>query len=277
MSDRKVSEYFSTLYGERILSAQGVSDLYERLTRDVARWHRRKLLDDYVYLYLDGMVQGIKEGVRKQKTVLVAFGIKANGSKEVIDYTIAMGESAGAWARFLEGLRERGLSGEKLELIIHDGCSGLKDALKWIWPQVKTQLCCIHHMRNLSRRIPSVHMRARIMKDAAQIYESNSKQEACERAAVFKKRWAWYAPKAIGRFLTQIEETLVYYEFPKELWAKLKSTNPIERYLEEWRRRLRTMRCLKNIASCDRILFGQVMEYNVKQNGFTLKSELCLT
>ena len=265
MSDRKVSKYFERLYGERILSPQGVSYLNKRLTKNVDRWHRRALKDEYEYIYFDGMVQGVKESVRRQRTVLVAYGIKLNGKTEVIDYAVETGESVSAWSRFLQSLYERGLTGENLKLIIHDGSNGLIEALNWLWPNVKRQLCAVHKLRNLSSRIKTVHTRKRIMREAAQIYKSENKQQAYKRIQKLKNRWEVCEPKAIRLFLKNIEDTLTYFDFPKELWDTLKSTNPIERYLEEWRRRLKTMRCLNNVASCDRIIYGQVIEYNSQQ------------
>jgi len=190
MSDRKVSKYFKKLYKEDIISAQGVSDIYKRLTRNVAKWHKRKIKDEYKYLYLDGMVQGIKESVRKQKTVLVAYGIKTNGKKEVIDYTIEMGESAAAWSRLLQSLYERGLSGNNLELIIHDGCTGLIEALSWIWPNAKRQVCSVHRLRNLNKRLKRSNARKMMMKQASKIYKSKNKQEAIRRIQAFKRRWS---------------------------------------------------------------------------------------
>jgi len=279
MSDRKVSKYFKELYREEVISAQGVSDIYKRLTKNVDKWHKRKIQDEYRYIYLDGMVQGIKEAVRKQKTVLVAYGIKATGKKEVIDYAIEMGESAAAWSRFLQDLYDRGLVGANLELVIHDGCPGLIEALSWVWPKVKRQICSVHRLRNLNKRLKDSNARKMMMKQASKIYRSRSRREAISRAQAFKRRWSVCEPKAVMLFIKGIEETFTYFDFDEKSWSLLKSTNPIERYLEEWRRRLRTMRCLNNVDSCNRILFGQVIEYNVQQEGFPnySKSELILT
>lgn len=279
MSDRKVSRFFERLYGEQVISPAGVSEICKRLTKDVTKWHNRPLKDEYEYIYLDGMVQGIKESVRNQKTVLVAYGIRADGKREVLDYTIEMGESTAAWSRLLQGLYDRGLTGKNLKLVIHDGCLGLIEALTWVWPRVKTQLCCVHRLRNLNKRIQKSNARRKMMRQASRIYRSKSRKEAVVRVQAFKRRWNVCEPRAVGLFIRGIEDTFTYFDFPEDLWGRLKSTNPIERYLEEWRRRLRTMRCLNNIESCDRILFGQVLEYNREQKGLpnTRKSELVLT
>ena len=76
-----------------------------------------------------------------------------------------------------------------------------------------------------------------------------------------------------------LDATLTYMDFDKSLWTMIKSTNRLERYLREWRRRLRTMGALPNPTSCDRIIYALVQDYNDQQKRIPLnqKSELCLT
>jgi len=251
MSDRKVSKYFKELYGEEILTAQGVSYLYKKMTENVGSYHRRKIKGEYKYLYLDGMVQSVRGAIRRQRTILVAYGIRIDGKKEVIDYRVETGESASAWARFLQSLYERGLGGKNLKLIIHDGCPGLIDALKWLWPDVKTQLCYIHRMRNLSKRLKNRYIRSKIMREVSRIYYAKTKEEAYRKIRQLESRWKVCEPNAIRLFVKNIESSLVYFGFPKEDWDTIKSTNLLERHLEEWRRRMIPMRCFTNPLSCE--------------------------
>jgi transposase-like protein len=81
--------------------------------------------------------------------------------------------------------------------------------------------------------------------------------------------------------MRRLDDTLNFMDFPQELWFMLKSTNHLERYFREWRRRLKSMGALPNPASCDRILFALVQQYNTQKKQRTLtsiqKSELYLT
>ena len=277
MSDRKVSEYFKGLYGEGVLTAQGVSYLYKKMSEDVEAWHRRETGDNYKYIYLDAMVQSVRGAIRRQRTILVAYGVRYDGKKEVIDYRVETGESASAWSRFLQSLYERGLKGKMLQLIIHDGCGGLIDALRWLWPDVKTQLCYIHRMRNLSKRLKNRHIRSKIMREVSRIYRAESRQEAYWRIRALESKWSYWEPNAIRLFLKNIENSLTYFDFPREDWDMLKSTNPLERQLEELRRRMIPMRCFSNPVSCDRIVYGLVQELYQKEDAQIQKSEFVLT
>lgn len=279
MSDRKVSKYFKELYGEKVLSPAGVSYLYKQMSKDVESWHNREIKDEYRYIYFDAMYQSVRGAVRHQRSILAAYGEKSDGTKEVIDYRVETGESASAWARFIQNLFERGLKGDNLELVIHDGCAGLIEALKWVWPKAKMQLCYIHRMRNLSNRIKNKVVRGKIMREAWGIYYTDSRQDVYRKIKKLEKEWKYCEPVAIRLFVKDIERSLTYFEFPNEDWDRIKSTNVLEREIEEWKRRLIPMRCFVNVASCDRILYGIIQEQNQnrKKNARIQKSELILT
>jgi len=279
MSDRKVSKYFKELYGEEVLSPAGVSYLYKQMSKAVDAYHIREIKDEYRYIYFDAMYQSVRGAVKHRRTILAAYGEKKDGTKEVIDYRVETGESAIAWARFIQSLFDRGLKGKNIELIIHDGCAGLMEALKWVWPNVQMQLCYIHRMRNLSNRIKNKVVRGRITREAWRIYYAENRHQAYKKIQKLEKRWKYCEPNAIRLFLKDIEKSLTYFDFPKQDWDRIKSTNLLERQIEEWKRRLIPMRCFKNPNSCDRILYGIISEQNQnqKENTQIQKSELILT
>ena len=268
MSDRKVSRYFEELYGAGVLSAGGVSTIYRKLSEDVAGWHCRSIEDTYRFLYLDGMYQSVRNTVGGRRVVLAAMGVREDGRVEIVDFRVETGESASAWSRFIQSLYERGLVGQSLKLIIHDGCPGLMDTLRWVWPDAKTQLCSVHHLRNLGDRVGARHVRRRILKDAGQIYQAQDRAEALRRALHFQARWRHCEPRAVRLFMRTLDLTLGFMDFPKHLWGVLKSTNPLERYFGEWKRRLKTMGALPNPGSCDRIVFALSQDFNKQQEWF---------
>jgi putative transposase len=282
MSDRKVVKFFEALYGKGILSPGGVSVIYQNLSREVEAWHKRALKDHYRFIFLDGIWQSVRGAVKgKHRVILAAMGVRHDGVVEIIDFRVEVGESASAWGRFIQSLYERGLRGENLELLVHDGCEGLIDTLRWVWPDVRTQLCAVHHLRNIGKNIRARHVRRKVIRQAKMVYRAKDRQQALERARALSRKWGKCEPRAIRNFMRRIEATLTYMDFPRHLWSMLKSTNHLERHFREWRRRLKSMGCLPNPVSCDRILFALVKEYNGQQKRRTLasipKSELCLT
>ena len=80
ISTRQVGEVLEPILGEAY-SAQTVSRIVQGLDRAVAAYHRRRLGDAYVYLFLDGVVLKVREacGQVRRRVVLVAYGITGGG------------------------------------------------------------------------------------------------------------------------------------------------------------------------------------------------------
>ncbi|MCT3465545.1 IS256 family transposase, partial [Limosilactobacillus fermentum] len=81
------------------------------------------------------------------EAVNVAIGIRSDGGKEVLDYSIAPTENGAAWSELLQGLRARGI--KDIQLFIADGLVGLQSAIEANYPQAKFQRCWVHAERNL--------------------------------------------------------------------------------------------------------------------------------
>lgn len=57
-------------------------------------------------------------------------------------------------------------------------------------------------------------------------------------------------------------ELLTFFDFPRHLWRKLRTTNVIERCFVEVRRRTRPMVCFVNVEIVDRIIYAIFNGYN---------------
>ena len=127
LSTRKVGEVLLPLLG-RPVSAATVSRVAKTLDAAVAAFHGRPLANRYKALVLDGVVLARRTGAGALRCpVLVALGITHDGKKEIIDFRLAVSESAAEWERFLTDLWRRGLTGEGLEVICADGATPPSD------------------------------------------------------------------------------------------------------------------------------------------------------
>jgi putative transposase len=151
VSTRQVGEVLEPVLGESY-SAQTVSRIARRLDQAVRAFRQRRLRDEYVYIFLDGVVLKVRDrsGQVRRRWVLVAYGITAEGRREVIAYQLARGESETSWTAFLQGMFLRGLEGHGLRLVVVDGSKGLRAALALVWPQVPPQRCWAHKLRNIA-------------------------------------------------------------------------------------------------------------------------------
>jgi len=112
------------------------------------------LKDDWAYLFLDGVSLRLRQPAGRQRVqMLVAYGIRRDGSRHLLGFLRSSGESQVAWEGLLQDLFRRGLEGKNLLLIVTDGCAGLAAALKTVYPRVLHQRCWVHKMRNILERV----------------------------------------------------------------------------------------------------------------------------
>ena len=149
ISTRQVGRVVAVLSGEPV-SAQTVSRLTRVLDRAVAAFHTRPLGDDWAYLVFDGVWLKVRRAFGPQRVLLlVAYGIRCDGQRELLAFTRAKSESQAGWEGLLNDLFQRGLRGGHLQLVISDGCPGLARALETVYPRVRHQRCWVHKMRNI--------------------------------------------------------------------------------------------------------------------------------
>ncbi|HUO77036.1 MAG TPA: IS256 family transposase [Thermodesulfovibrionales bacterium] len=269
-STRLAGEALRPLLGEGV-SAQTISNIAGSLDEDLKRYHRRRVQDLYLYLFLDGIILKTRTGFgAKKKAVLVAYGIKVDGRRELIDFTVTNAESEKRWWRFLNDLARRGLRGEALGLVVTDGNPGLENAVDLVWPFVKRQRCWAHKLRNVANYLKRKHV-DRCMKEAAAIYKATNRKEAEQAYGKWQKKWTPLAPKAVKCLEKDLEELLNFYSCPKEIWVKVRTTNVIERAFREVRRRTRPMSCFNNVQSIERIVYAKLTHLNEQWGSKPLK------
>ncbi|HEX2714860.1 MAG TPA: IS256 family transposase [Candidatus Acidoferrales bacterium] len=261
ISTRQVGEVLEPVLGEAY-SAQTVSRITRSLDRAVEAYHRRRLGDEYVYLFLDGIVLKVRDpgGTVRRRVVLVAYGITRHGRRELIGYRLAQGESEAAWTAFLQDFFLRGFEGRLLRLIITDGSKGLKAALGLVYPRVPQQRCWAHKLRNIADKVPKKE--GSCVREAAAIYQADSRREALAVYRAWAEKWRRTRTRAVASLERDLEELLSFFAVPPAHWRKVRTTNVIERSFREVRRRTRPISSFTNPASCDRIIFGVVSHLN---------------
>jgi putative transposase len=148
ISTRQVGRVVAIITGETV-SAQTVSKLTRDLDEAVRQFHQARLNDDYVYLFLDGVSLRVRRpSGRKQVQVLVAYGIRQDGSRHLLAFLRSQGEGEADWEGLLQDLE-----GQSLGLILTDGCAGLAAAIRTVYPGVRHQRCWVHKMRNILEKV----------------------------------------------------------------------------------------------------------------------------
>jgi putative transposase len=271
ISTRQVGRVVATVTGE-IVSAQTVSKLTRYLDEAVRLFHQAQLSDEWAYLFLDGVSLRVRRpSGRKRVQMLVAYGVKTDGRRELLAFLRTQGESQADWEGLLNDLYRRGLKGSKLQLIVTDGCAGLAAAIQTVYPRVLHQRCWVHKMRNILEKVRKCDY-DQVKTDAQAIYQAEGRKQAQAAFRLFRSRWQ----KDYGSMVRQLEkdlpQLLSFFSFPRHLWRKLRTTNIIERCFVEVRRRTRPMVCFVNVQSVDRIIYSIFQRFNLEWKNRTLKA-----
>jgi putative transposase len=270
ISTRQVGRVVGVLTGERV-SPQTVSRITQELDQAVRQFHQARLDDDWAYLFLDGVSLRVRRPVgRKRVQMLVAYGVKRDGRRELLAFLRTRGESQADWESLLQDLFRRGLEGKHLQLIVTDGCPGLGAAIQTVYPRALHQRCWVHKMRNILEKVKKRDYE-KVKADAQAIYQAESRQQAQTAGRRFCRRWQRNYPSLVRQLERDLPELLSFFALPRPLWKKLRTTNIIERCFVEVRRRTRPMVCFVNVQSVDRIIYSIFQRFNLEWKNRTLK------
>lgn len=255
ISTDRVGEVAMALLGKRY-SATYVSQATKKLDQAVWEYHHRGLADRFIYILFDGIVVKGRDFLgAKKRIILVCHGIDLEGRRELIGFMVVDSESEADWYRFCNDLYLRGLEGKYARLITTDGSPGLHAALDTIWPRIPRQRCWVHKLSNIASYLRKAHLKDCLF-EAKLIYLSDNKKQAKDRFLEWERKWEGVEPKAVKCLKKDIVEMTNFFDYPKQHWRRIRTTNVIERVFREVRRRIRPMNCFKNDASCERILYA---------------------
>jgi putative transposase len=234
VSTRRVEGLVQTL-GIEHLSESQVSRMAKDLDAEVAAFRNRPLdAGPYTYVWLDAMVQKVREAGRIQNVaVVIATGVNNDGHREVLGFDVITTEDGAGWLAFLRGLVARGLSGTTL--VISDAHAGLVDAVRSTLGAT-WQRCRTHFMRNLLTRVPKSAQSLVATLVRTIFAQPDAEQTWAQHARVVEQLTEKFADAAT-LLADAGEEVLAFTAFPKDHWKQIWSNNPQERLNRELRRR----------------------------------------
>ena len=263
-STRKQQRFFQAFIGDSV-SHTTASRLMDSLSDELRSYQTQPIEDKYSFIFIDGLWVHIKEIDIKKRPILFALGITKDGKQELIAFKLAKGETEEEYTNFLNDLYRRGLKGKALELIIQDGSEAITTAVNMVYPYTPRQRCYTHKLRNLMQNIRyKFRHRAKLMRQACHIYRAASRQEAIKRFRLFVNQWKDREPRAVKCFQDEFYNTLNFYDFPKEIRSAISTTNHLERFLEEIRRRIKIQGYFKNEHSLNLWIFGLIKHINLR-------------
>jgi transposase-like protein len=257
VSTRKVAKITEELCGFEVTSQQ-VSRSTQLLDEELEVWRNRPL-GCVPYVFLDARYEKVRQGGHVlDAAVLIAVGVDESGSRQVLGVSVKLSEHEVHWRDFLKSLQVRGLYG--MLLFTSDAHSGLRAALRAVFPTVPWQRCQFHLQQNAQSYVPKQEWKTEVARDIRYIFTASTLTEAERLLNLSIDRWKEKAPQLALWMEQNIREGLSVFQFPEEYRKRLRTSNIVERVNKEIKRRTRVACIFPNEASCLRLVTAIVLE-----------------
>jgi putative transposase len=195
-------------------------------------------------IYLPTRPSGDKEGV------LVAWGYSTQGKRVLVGVRLGQRERHEDWLDLGRDLARRGLRAPWL--VVTDGAPGLIKAINELWPEADRQRCTVHRLRNIVAKLPSrpaLHERVKGAYWAA-LDEAADPEDAERRLRQLVTTLEYEYPSAAACLAEDLPALCVHLKYFPRLRKRFRSSNLLERSLEEVRRRTKVIGRFPGETSC---------------------------
>jgi len=226
-----------------------VSRVFHKLEDEFAAWKTRPLARHYVYCFADGTYFSViydHEGCKMP--ILAVIGIRPDGTREVLAFSVGDRENQPAWEQLLDDLKNRGV--EQVDLFVTDGNRAMLNAVEAKFPSAKRQRCIKHKMENVLSYVPQ-QQRDQVEPELKAIFYQEDRAHAEQAFAAFCAKYEKTYGTAVECLQRDRAALLTFYDFPRAHWKTIRTTNVIERLFEEVKKRSHKMSAaFRNEDSC---------------------------
>jgi putative transposase len=258
-STRKVDDLVKALGCETGVSKSTVSRICKDIDQTVGAFRTRRLDHAaFPYVFADATyVKGRVDGRVVSRAVVVAFGVNADGVREVLGVDVGDSEDEVFWNGFLRGLKRRGLAG--VQLVISDAHEGLKAAIAKQLNGAGWQRCKVHFQRNVLAHCGKAHGEMVTAMIRTIFYQPDADAVRAQLHAVADQLTSAF-PKVAAMLLDAEADLSAFATFPKGHWRRIWSTNPLERVNKEIKRRTRVVGIFPDDASIVRLVGAVLLD-----------------
>jgi putative transposase len=258
VSTRKVKDITEELCGTSF-SKSLVSELAGNLDSELESWRSRPLeAEAYPYLFVDARYEKVRVASRVvSEGVLIVSAVRDEGFREIVAVEVSDTESEATYQELFRSLKARGLKG--VELVVSDDHEGLKAAIRRHFQGASWQRCQVHYASNLLGMV-SFAERKELAEGLRGVFSAASRELALRAAEELADRWRRSHPKVAEHIEEHIEECLSCLVFPEAHRRRIRTTNGLERFNQEIKRRTRVVRIFPNREACLRLVTAIAVE-----------------
>lgn len=257
VSTRKVKRVTEQLCGLEFSRSQ-VSRISKKLDTEIQAWLNRPLEDEYPYLYVDARYNKLRRDHRVEShAVLIAKAVSRSGKRDIIGVDVCNSENETNWSDFFKGLQQRGLRGVKL--VISDAHGGLVSSIERLYPGTQWQRCQVHFKKNIMAKVRT-RDKAWIKQRLNDVFQAPEKATGFNRLRQLIEDLTDKYPLVADQLENEGEDALTCQNFPIEHHRRIRTTNSLERFNEEIKRRTNVIRIFPNRDSALRLIGALCME-----------------
>ena len=195
-------------------------------------------------IYLPTRPSGQKEGV------LVVWGYTTEGKRVLLAVRLGQRESHEDWLDLGRDLTRRGLRSPWL--VVSDGAPGLIKAIEELWPQADRGRCAVHKLRNVVAKLPKRPGLRDEIKDKywATLNDATDPADAERRLRELVAELERPYPSAAACLAEDLSALCIHLNYFPRLRKRFRSSNLLERSLEEVRRRTKVIGRFPGETSC---------------------------
>jgi len=257
VATRKVTKITESLCGLDFSRSQ-VSAICKQLDGEIQSWLNRSLDEPYPYIFVDARYEKIRRDHKVESNgVLIAKGVNAQGKRDFLGVQVCNTENETTWSDFFQHLVDRGLRG--VLLVISDAHGGLVNAIGKHFPGTQWQRCQVHFKKNILDKIRN-RDKTWVKGRLDNVFMAVDKHTALDRLQQFVADLTEKYPRVADLLETECEDALACLNFPSQHRRRIRTTNGLERFNQEIRRRTRIIRIFPNRNSALRLIGALCME-----------------
>jgi transposase-like protein len=195
------------------LSSSSISALKKSWEKDFNDWKTRDILEEFVYLWCDGVNMQVRLGDDKRACLLVVVGVTRKGEKKLLAFEGGYRESKESWKQVFSDLETRGLKSPLM--LIGDGGLGLWAATREmeLFKKTREQRCWVHKIANVLNCLPKrLHTQAKSL--LHEMMKAPTKSEVNRQLGIFRSAFNDKYEKAYKCIDKDWEVLTSFFDFP---------------------------------------------------------------
>ena len=221
----QIRQQIRKLYGIH-LSEGLISSITDRVMDEITTWQQRPLSACYAIIYLDAIHYRTREdGLSRGRMVYTAYGVDAEGYRDILGLYVFEEEGARNWGLVLEDFQHRGV--EQVLFFCVDGLNGFRQSIQEVYPQAIVQRCIVHMVRSSTRFVSYKDLKA-VCGDLRKIYTAANRQIAEQALEAFQRQWGDKYSNIAPKWEAEWEDLMAFMAYGKHIRRMIYTTNPVE-------------------------------------------------